>query len=158
MSTKMKQVQADGPAVSDHTTSSGAAATARRAQLRAADDAYFAGLAQKDFSLIPFADDVTLRAPLCPGGVHRPLEGKEAVRAIWWAPMPAALGAVRVVDRYYNDDLTAICVEAEVDLVGLAQPLRVADRFTVDGEGQIVEQENHFDPRDVTNPGWQSGG
>ncbi len=132
-------------------------ATGRRAQLRAAADAYLEGLAKKDFSLIPYAADVTLRAPLCPGGVHRPLVGKEALRTIWWAPLPAALGAVRVIDHYYNDDLTAICVEAEVGIVGVAQPLRVADRFTVDTAGQIVEQENHFDPRDVTNPGWQNG-
>ncbi len=138
-----------------HTTAAGAAG--RRAQLRAAADAYLEGLAKKDFSLIPYADGVTLRAPLCPGGVHRPLVGKEALRTIWWAPLPAALGAVRVLDHYYNDELTAICVEAEVGIVGVAQPLRVADRFTVDSEGKIVEQENHFDPRDVTNPGWQNG-
>jgi hypothetical protein len=35
--------------------------------------------------------------------------------------------------------------------------LRVADRFTVNGVGKIIEQENRFDPRDVTNPGWQNG-
>jgi hypothetical protein len=32
--------------------------------------------------------------------------------------------------------------------------LRVADRFNVNEQGKITEQENHFDPRDVTNPGW----
>ena len=32
--------------------------------------------------------------------------------------------------------------------------LRVADRFTVSDAGRVVEQENHFDPRDLTNPGW----
>jgi hypothetical protein len=26
----------------------------------------------------------------------------------------------------------------------------------VNDVGQITEQENHFDPRDVTHPGWQS--
>ena len=51
----------------------------------------------------------------------------------------------------------ALCVAAEVGVVGVARPLRVADRFTVDAAGQIIEQENHFDPRDVTNPGWQTG-
>jgi hypothetical protein len=35
--------------------------------------------------------------------------------------------------------------------------LRVADRFNVNEQGKITEQENHFDPRDVTNPGWQDG-
>ena len=32
---------------------------------------------------------------------------------------------------------------------------RVADRFTASDDGKILEQENHFDPRDVTNAGWQ---
>ena len=147
------------PATSAETTPTPTPTTAteRRAQLRAAADAYLEGLAKKDFSLIPYADDVTLRAPLCPGGVHHPLTGKETLRAIWWAPLPAALGAVRIIDHYYNDELTAICVEAEVGIVGVAQPLRVADRFTVDTAGKIVEQEIHCDPRDVTNPGWQNG-
>jgi hypothetical protein len=145
------------PDTSAGTTPTPTTATGRRAQLRAAADAYLEGLAKKDFSLIPYADGVTLRAPLCPGGVHRPLVGKEALRTIWWAPLPAALGAVRVIDHYVNEDLTAICVEAEVHIVGLARPLRVADRFTVNAAGQIIEQENHFDPRDVTNPGWQTG-
>ena len=64
---------------------------------------------------------------------------------------------MRVIDHYVNEGLTAICVEAEVHIVGVAEPLRVADRFTVDAAGQIIEQENHVDPRDVTNPGWQNG-
>jgi len=54
--------------------------------------------------------------------------------------------------------MTAIVTEAEIR-IGIVNPpvtLRVADRFTVNDEGRIVEQENHFDPRDVTNPGWQN--
>jgi hypothetical protein len=35
--------------------------------------------------------------------------------------------------------------------------LRIIDRFKVDAMGLIVEQENFFDPRDVTHPGWQGG-
>jgi hypothetical protein len=147
----------DGHATSTGTTPPPSTAARGRAPLRAAADGYLEGLAKKDFSLIPYANDVTLRAPLCPGGVHHPLVGKEALRTIWWSPLPAALGDVRVIDHYFNEDLTAICVEAEVGIVGVAQPLRVADRFTVNAEGEIIEQENHFDPRDVTNPGWQNG-
>jgi hypothetical protein len=132
-------------------------AAERRAQLKAAADGYLDGLAKKDFSLIPYADNVTLRAPLCPGGVHQPLVGKEALRTVWWPPLPAALRDIRVIDHYINDSLTAIVVEAEVGIKGIANPLRVADRFTVNERGMIVEQENHFDPRDVTSPGWQNG-
>jgi hypothetical protein len=55
--------------------------------------------------------------------------------------------------------MTAICTEAEIIINVLSPPatLRVADRFTVNAEGKIIEQENHLDPRDVTNPGWQAG-
>jgi hypothetical protein len=53
--------------------------------------------------------------------------------------------------------MTAIITEAEIHTVEPPATLRVADRFTVSAEGKIIEQENHFDPRDVTNPGWQNG-
>jgi hypothetical protein len=132
-----------------------ASAAQRRAQLRAAAEAYFAALAKKDFTAIPYAAAVILRAPLAPGGVHAPLIGKEALRTTWWPPLVPALGEVKVIEHYLNEALTAIITEAEVHLVNPPAVLRVADRFTVDAAGQIVEQENHFDPRDVTNPGWQ---
>jgi hypothetical protein len=55
--------------------------------------------------------------------------------------------------------MTSIITEAETAITAINPPAtwRVADRFTVDEDGRIVEQENHFDPRDVTNPGWQRG-
>lgn len=55
----------------------------RREQLRAVAERYFEALRRKDFSAIPYHDRVTLPAPLTPGGVHRPLDGKEAVRTQW---------------------------------------------------------------------------
>jgi len=127
----------------------------RRTQLRAVAEAYFAALAKKDFTAIPYADTVVLRAPLAPGGVHNPLRGKEALRTIWWPPMVPALGQVKVIEHYLNEALTVIITEAEISIVNPPATLRVADRFTVNAEGQIIEQENHFDPRDVTNPGWR---
>jgi steroid delta-isomerase-like uncharacterized protein len=127
----------------------------RRAQLRAVAEAYFAALAKKDFAAIPYDDNVSLRAPLCPGGVHTLLIGKEALRTIWWPPLVPALGEVRVLEHYFNEELTAICTEAVISTVNPSATLRVADRFTVNTAGKIIEQENHFDPRDVTNPGWQ---
>lgn len=130
----------------------------RRNQLRAAVTAYFDGLRQKDFELIPYADDVQLRAPLAPGGVEVPLVGRERLRELWWAPLPGLLGAVTQPEVYVNGDLTAAVGEAQIE-VRTAMPvrLRVADRFTVDSDGRITEQVNYFDPRDLTSPGWQQG-
>jgi hypothetical protein len=127
----------------------------RRDTIRAAVNGYFDGLSTKSFDRIPFAEDVRLRAPLAPGGVHRPLVGREAVREVWWAPMPSLLGQVTCTGVYFDDDLTGAVGTAEVEiLVDPPARLRVADRFTINDEGLIIEQENHFDPRDVTNPGW----
>ena len=132
-------------------------ASTRRAQLRAVAEAYFTALANKDFTAIPYDENVILHAPLAPGGVHTPLVGKEALRTIWWPPLVPALGAVKVIEHYMNEQLTAIITEAEINTIHPQATLRVADRFTVNAAGKIVEQENHFDPRDVTNPGWQNG-
>ncbi len=65
---------------------------------------------------------------------------------------------ITVLHHYINDSLTAIISEAEIKIgtVNRLVTLRVAHRFTVNEERKIVEQENHFDPRDVTNPGWQN--
>lgn len=124
----------------------------RRAQLKQAAARYFEGLAKKDFNLIPYDENVSLRAPLAPGGIHKPLVGKKNLRTVWWTPLPAILGEVRVFDFYFNEDLTAVVGEAEVEITNPKARLRVADRFTINSAGKIVEQVNHFDPRDVTNP------
>ncbi len=135
-------------------------AAQRRVRLRAAADGYFEGLRKKDFSVIPYDDHVTLRAPLAPGGVNRPLAGRETLRTQWWQALEPALEGVEITvfDHYISESLTGIIVEAEIKINAVSPPatLRVADRFTVNDEGKIVEQENHFDPRDVTNPGWQN--
>ena len=130
----------------------------RAAALRSAVEGYFEGLRTKDFDRIPFAEDVTLRAPLAPGGVETPLMGREVLRSAWWAPLPGLLGDVRLLRVYVDDGLTAAVGEAEVE-VRTDPPvlLRVADRFTVDDAGRIREQVNYFDPRDLTNPGWRNG-
>ncbi len=132
----------------------------RTNQLRSIIDGYFAALRQKDFSAIPYDDNATLRAPLAPGGVNQPLRGKNTLHAHWWIPLEPALEGVEItiLDYYFNESLTAICTEAVIVLNVVSPPavLRVADRFTINAEGKIIEQENHFDPRDVTNPGWQN--
>jgi hypothetical protein len=136
-------------------------AAKRREQLLAVAEGYFEALRRKDFSCIPYDDNVILRAPLTPGGVNQPLVGKEAVHAQWWQPLEPALAGVQiqVFDHYVNASLTGIVTEAAITITMADPPatLCVADRFTVNGAGRIVEQENHFDPRDVTNPGWQRG-
>jgi hypothetical protein len=55
--------------------------------------------------------------------------------------------AVNVIDYYLNADATSICVAAEITLPVANATLRVADRFRVDANGCITEQENHFDSR-----------
>ena len=123
----------------------------RREQLRQTALAYFAGLSQKDFDLIPYADTVVLRAPLTAGGMSQPLHGRDRLRDEWWAPLPGLLGEVQLLDIYINDALTAVVGEAIIEIL-LDPPVQlyVADRFEVDDAGKIVNQVNHFDPRAVT--------
>jgi len=45
-------------------------------------------------------------------------------------------------------------VEFHCEILSPSCTLRVIDRFKIDQEGKIIEQENFFDPRDITNPGW----
>jgi hypothetical protein len=133
----------------------------RKDQLRRIAEGYFEALRQKDFSAITYDDNVTLRAPLAPRGVSNPLKGKNSLYTEWWVPLEPALERVeiKVIDHYITESLSAICTEAEIKINAVDPPvtLPVADRFTVNAEGKIIEQENHFDPRDITNPGWQRG-
>lgn len=64
-------------------------------------------------------------------------------------PLPA-------IDTFVNRDLTAVAVEFLCRIRQPACTLRVVDWFKVRETGLITEQENFFDPRDVTNPGWQN--
>jgi hypothetical protein len=113
-------------------------------------------LGKGNFDAIPYTDDVTLRAPLCPGGSTVPLTGRSNLREQWWTPLPQLVAGVDVLDTYVNRDLTAATVEFLCHIRQPACTLRIIDRFKVNDAGQIIEQENFFDPRDVTNPGWQS--
>jgi hypothetical protein len=111
------------------------------------------GLGKKNFDAIPYAEHVSLRAPLCPGGSAVPVVGREELRSTWWAPLPGLVGEVRVLDSYVNPDCTAVTVEFHCGILQPACTLRIIDRFTVDTDGRITEQENFFDPRAVTDPG-----
>jgi hypothetical protein len=112
-------------------------------------------LGKKNYDAIPFDDNVTLRAPLCPGGMDAPLSGRENLRQMWWPPLPQLIGNVAVVDSYVNDALTAVTCEFTLEVTNPSTTLRIIDRFIVSADGKILEQSNYFDPRNVTDPGWQ---
>jgi hypothetical protein len=119
----------------------------RKMQLKKVAESYFDAVKQKDFSAIPFSDDVVLRVPLTPGGVHVPINGKQAAFEQWWQPLVPALEGVSItiVEHYYDDMMTGIITKAEITLAGPEIMLRVADLFKINNEGLITEQENHFD-------------
>jgi hypothetical protein len=124
---------------------------ARRAQLKSTSEAYFAGLAKRDVSSVPWHDDILLRSPLAPESPDVPLRGKPAVIQ-WFEALFPVLGETRVIEHYFNEGLTVIATRADV---GITEPpcfLRVVDRFTVNAAGQITQQENHYDPRPAIHP------
>jgi hypothetical protein len=58
--------------------------------------------------------------------------------------------------RYFNESLTGIVAESVVTDYN-AEPVAtvyVAERFTVNEAGEITNQINHIDVRDVLTPGW----
>lgn len=110
------------------------------------------GLGAKNFDAIPYADDVSLRAPLTAGGIWQPLIGKENLRNQWWAPLPSLVGKTTVIDSFVNEAETTVTVEFHCEIVNPACTLRIVDRFKVNDEGKITEQENFFDPRCITDP------
>jgi len=120
-----------------------------------ARDYVLKGLGGKNFDAIPYHKDVALRAPICPGGSQNPLQGKENLRTQWWAPLPSLVGGVHLIDSFVNKDETAVTVEFHCHIIQPACTLRVVDRFIINEEGEITQQENFFDPRDITNPGWR---
>lgn len=126
-------------------------------QLHQLARSYVSSLGSGDFDSIPYAEDVELRAPLCPGGSAVPLVGRDNLREQWWAPLPEMVSSVEVIDSYVNADRSAVAVEFMLRIDSIPCTLRVMDRFIVSEEGLITSQENFFDPRDVTNPGWQNG-
>jgi len=116
-------------------------------QLKKISETYFQALRDKNFSAIPFSDDIIFRAPLAPGGVHNPIKGKQDLLEKWWKPLEPALdgASINIIDHYYNDSLTELVTKADITIAVLGVTLRAADRFIINDEGKITEQENHFD-------------
>ena len=118
----------------------------RRRQLISISELYFASLAKRDVSDVPWHEEIVLRSPLGPEGLAVPLKGKtEVVR--WFEALYPVLGETRVVEHYFNEDLSVIATRADVGITDPPCTLRVVDRLTIDSEGRITEQENHYDPR-----------
>lgn len=113
--------------------------------MRAVANGYFSGLAKGDVSAVAYDENVLLRTPLAPGGSDVPIQGRAAVLD-FFAGIYAALERVEVIDYFFNDALTAICVRADVKL-RTGKRLRVADVFRISVDGKVIEQENHYDPR-----------
>jgi hypothetical protein len=130
-------------------------ATLSKAELlhQTAKDYVIKGLGGKNFEAIPYDENVVLRAPLCPGGSANPLFGKENLRQQWWAPLPSLVGKVKFIDSFVNEDCTAVTAEFHCEILNPFCTLRIIDRFIINEEGKIIEQENFFDPTDVTNLG-----
>ena len=70
-------------------------------------------------------------------------------------PFHHCWGKVHLIDTYVNKDNTSVTVELHCEIINPACTLRIIDRFTINDEGKITEQENFFDPRNITNPGWR---
>lgn len=123
---------------------------------------YVRAIKEKDFSMIPYADNATLRSPLTQKGVSVQLKGKESLFNDWWKPLvlrPDAKEVVfRVTDYFFNPTLTSIIAEMVVTDNNFepAVTLWVAERFTLNEKGELIDQINHFDVRDALTPGWQN--
>lgn len=119
----------------------------RKEQLKKTAEAYFEALRQKNFTAIPFTDEIVLRAPVVPGGTHNPIQGKKSVFEKWWKPLQPALDeiVINIIEHYYNESLTSIITKADMTIAAMGITLRVADRFIINDNGEITEQENHFD-------------
>lgn len=113
--------------------------------LVAVAEAYFSGLRTKDTSRVPWHDHVVFRGPLAPG-YPEPIQGRQAVES-WFSGLYPVLGEVRVIEHYINTEQTEIVTSAEVAITHPEGVLRVLDRFVVDSDGRITEQENYYDPR-----------
>ncbi|HWC16906.1 MAG TPA: nuclear transport factor 2 family protein [Terriglobales bacterium] len=109
--------------------------------------AYFDGLAGKNVSKIPWADDATLRTPLNPsGGEAQLIRGRKAILEFFAGILPA-VGSVRMT-HYYAGENGWAAGQAEIGLTN-GNTLYALDAFRIEN-GKIMEQQNHYDPRPAT--------
>lgn len=103
--------------------------------------AYYDGLHRKDLSLVPYAEDAVMWAPLGPGGAAEPIRGRDAIVQCVGAFLPI-LHSVQIQNLFAQDEWAAGRAFAR-----LARPagamLRMEDLFRIE-EGRIVEQETSW--------------
>ena len=105
---------------------------------------YFDGIAAKDMSRVPWAKEATLRTPLNPaGGEGVLIRGREAIVDFFNGILPA-VGSLSFL-RYYTGDAGWVAGQAEIRLAN-GKTLYVLDAFRIEN-GEIVEQQNHYDTR-----------
>ncbi len=68
------------------------------------------------------------------------------------ASLCPVLGDMHILEHYFNEDLTVIASRSDVGITNPPCTLRVVDRFTVNAEGKITQQENYYDPRPALPP------
>jgi len=111
--------------------------------VRAAALAYFDGLAKKNVSAVPWAENATLCTSLNPnGGEDTLIRGRASIQE-FFVPLLPNLGEIEVLRTFIDGDW--VLVRARVAL-GNGKALRVLDAFRIQN-GRIVEQENFYDPR-----------
>jgi hypothetical protein len=109
--------------------------------------AYFDGLAAKNMSRVPWAESATLRTPLNPaGGESLLIEGRKAILDFYNNILPA----IRSVNhlRSYTSDGGWVAGQAEISFAN-GKTRYALDAFRVEN-GEIVEQQNHYDPRSTS--------
>lgn len=112
------------------------------------------GLNKGLLETLPYHSDVELRAPLLPGGSTVPIKGRKKILETLGKVLESVESS-ELVDTYVNHDLTAATVEFYCNFKEPKTKLRIIDRFRINEAGQITEQENFYDPRDISHPGWQ---
>jgi hypothetical protein len=136
--------------------------TGKKDWLIAIVQTYVKAIKEKEFSMIPYAENATLRSPFTQKGVSVQLKGKESLFKDWWKPLVLTPDAKEVVfevtDYYFNSALTSIIAEMVVTDHNFEPPVKlwVAERFTLNEKGELIDQINHFDVRDALTPGWQN--
>jgi SnoaL-like protein len=109
--------------------------------------AYFDGIAAKDMARVPWAKDATLRTPLNPaGGESSLIRGRKAILEFFNGILPA-VGSLKFL-HYYTGDGGWVAGQAEISLAN-SKTLYVLDAFLIE-DGEIIEQQNHYDPRPAT--------
>ena len=110
---------------------------ARRTELKPISETYFAALAKRDVSSVPWHEDIVLLSPLAPEDLNVPLRGKAAVIQ-WFRFLYPVLSETRVIEHYFSEDLTVIVTRTDVGITNPPWFLRVVDCYTVTADGRIT--------------------